>query len=118
MIMSAPESELGLQEQIFAGQQATLNRRQNCLADRRLVVVPALIGGIDASKSLFEGEFREALRIVLFPGRPIQKPGHLNAINRHRPLGHGSLRLAGFNSRASVFLTREVNYIVGGLVGP
>src|SRR5258708_33740326 len=94
MIVPAPERELGLQKEIFAGHHATLNRRHDRLPDGRLVVMPSLVGGIDASKSLLEGEISEPLRFVLFPGSPVQKPGHPNSIDRYRPLRHGPILLA------------------------
>ena len=80
VILPAPEGELGLQEQVVPRHQAAPDRRRDGLADRRLVVMAALVGGIDAAKALLQGQLGQALRLVLLPGGPVQEAGHSNAV--------------------------------------
>ena len=53
-----PEGELGLQEQVVPRHQAARDRRRDGLADRGLVVVAALVGGVDAAEALLAGPAR------------------------------------------------------------
>lgn len=55
MILPLPEGELGLQEKVLPGQQAALDRGRDGPTDRGLVVMAALVGGIDAPEALPQG---------------------------------------------------------------
>jgi hypothetical protein len=54
MILPGAEGKLGLQEQIASGRQAALNGGFHGTTHRRLVVVPPLVSGVDAAKSLLQ----------------------------------------------------------------
>jgi hypothetical protein len=82
MILSPLERELGLQEQVRARQQAALDRPRDRLADGGFVVMAALVGGVDASETLSQGELGQVLRIIFFPGGSIQEAGQLHTIDR------------------------------------
>ena len=88
MVLPRSKGELGLQEQIIPGHQAAPDRRRDGLTDRRLVVVAALVGGVDAAKALSQGELGQALGLVLLPGGPVQEAGHPNTVDRQGPVGH------------------------------
>jgi len=53
----------------------------------------ALVGRIDASKSLFDGKLSETPRLVLLPSGPVQETGDSNTLDQHGPLRHGLFRL-------------------------
>ncbi len=93
MILPPPEGELGLQEQIIPDQRAALDQSRDGLPDRRFVVMAALVGRIDASKSLSQSELGQALRLVLFPSGPVQEA---------RALEHRQSTRSGRASTASV----------------
>jgi hypothetical protein len=50
MVLAGAEGELGLQEQALPGQQSLRQCRGDGPADGGLVVVPALVGGVDAAE--------------------------------------------------------------------
>src|SRR5207237_8646032 len=87
VVLARPESEFRLQEQLVAGQPAG-DRRRDRPADGGLVVVAALVGGVDAAEALAQGQLGQALRLVLFPGRPVQEARHAHAVNRQGRFGH------------------------------
>ena len=62
-------------------------------ADRGLVVMAALVGGVDAAEARPQGELGQAPRLVLLPGGPVQEAGHPDTFDRQGPVGHRSLRL-------------------------
>ena len=55
MILPFLERELGLQEQVVPGQQAALDRGRDGPTNCGLIVMTALVGGIDTPKALHEG---------------------------------------------------------------
>ena len=48
----------------------------------------SLIGGIDPSKALPQGELGQTPRLLLLPGGPVQEAWHLNAIDQQGMVGH------------------------------
>ena len=88
LVLSPPEGELGLQEQIVPYDETRLHRRCNTLPDCGLAIMASLVGGIDASKSLLQGELRQALRGVLLPGGAVQEARHAHTIDRQGLVEH------------------------------
>ena len=88
MVLPPAEGELGLQEQLVSRHQTAADRSPNSAADRRLVVMSALVGGVDASKSLPEGQRGQTLGVVLLPGGAIEEAGHSNVVDHQVPLIH------------------------------
>jgi hypothetical protein len=65
------------------------------------VVVTALVGGINAAKSLFQSEFSQSLCVVLFPSRPVKKTGEdACAIDRQ---GSVLQQVIGFLNDAGIY---------------
>ena len=91
--LSASKGELGLQEQVPPGHEAARHRRGDGLADRSFVVVLALVGGVDGAEALVQGQFGQALRLLLLPGCPVQEAGNGNAVQQHGSIGHRLLLL-------------------------
>ena len=75
MILSATESELGLQEQIRSRYQPVCDGSRDRLPHGGLMIVAPLVGGIDAAKALLQRQLRKPLRIVLFPRGAIEEMG-------------------------------------------
>jgi hypothetical protein len=75
------EGELGLQEHVFAPHEAAVDLRRDCSPDRRFVVMTALIGGVDAAETQLQCELGKSLRIVFFPGRPVEESGDLDCVD-------------------------------------
>jgi hypothetical protein len=71
IVLSRPKGELGLQEQILANQKAPGDRSRNRPPHCRFIVMAALVGGVDTSKSVLKGELSDALRLVRLPSRPV-----------------------------------------------
>jgi hypothetical protein len=84
--------ELGLQEQIVARHLAPGNRRRDGLANGRLVIMAALVGGIDTAKTLLERQLNERLRRLFFPGGAIEEAGRSHAVDQELSVGHPILR--------------------------
>ena len=61
VILPRLEGELVLKKGPFPGHQPALTRGCDGLTDRGFVVMPPLIGRIDASKALSQGELGQAL---------------------------------------------------------
>ena len=87
IILAAAEGELGLQEQLVPGHQPVADRRLNRLADGRLEVVLALVGGVDAAEPLPQREGGEPLGLVLLPRGPVQEPGNRYPVDGERAVG-------------------------------
>ncbi len=81
MILPLPESELGLKEQISPRQHAVLDRGRNGSTSGGLVVMTALVGGIDAPEALAQSEPGKALRLLLLPGCPVEEARQTNAVD-------------------------------------
>jgi hypothetical protein len=75
VVLALAEGELGLQEQVVAGHKAARDRGRDGLADGGLVVVAALVGGVDAPEASAEGQLGEAPRLLFLPGGPVQEAG-------------------------------------------
>lgn len=75
MILAVLEGVLGLQEEIRAFDHAALHGSRDSPADRCLVVVLPLIGGIDSLKALLQGKFHKSLGALLLPSRSIEETG-------------------------------------------
>jgi len=73
--------------------QSAGDRRRDGLPDRRLVVMAALVGRIDASKSVPDGKLCETLRFLLLPSGPVQETGNSNSVDQQSLFGHRRLRL-------------------------
>ena len=76
MVLSFPEGELGLQEEVIPAHQSALHCRQDRLANRSLVIVTALVSGVDPPKSRPQSGFDQLLCPILFPRRPVQEAGN------------------------------------------
>jgi hypothetical protein len=92
VILPFLERELGLQEQVVPGQQAALDRGRDGPTNCGLIVMSALVGGIDTPEALPKGEVGQPLRLLLLPGGPVQEGRHSNAIDRQCPFVHAILR--------------------------
>src|SRR5439155_181167 len=84
VILPLAEGELGLQEEIISGDKPAGDRRRDGLPDRRLVIVPPLVSGVDAAKYLLEGEFGQPPGFVADAGNdrgpaPATGPGRPKA---------------------------------------
>ena len=75
IVLAGAEREFGLQEQIVPCDQAGGDGVGDGLADGRFMVVPPLVGSIDAAESLLDGQFGEVLGVVLFPGGAVEEVG-------------------------------------------
>jgi hypothetical protein len=75
VILSPPERELRLQEQIIPDQHAVRDRPGDSLPDGCFVVVAALVGGIDTPEPQAQGELRKPLGTVPFPRGSVQETG-------------------------------------------
>src|SRR5262249_54528201 len=76
VVLPRSEGELRLEEQVVAGRQAARDRVGDGLPDRGLVVMAALVGGVDAAEALAEGQLGQAPRLLLLPGGPVQEAGY------------------------------------------
>ena len=56
VVLPAAGRELGLEEQLLAGDEPLPGGARDGPADGRLVVVPGLVGGVDAAEPLPQGE--------------------------------------------------------------
>src|SRR5512132_2758182 len=88
MILSTPRRELGLDEELGAGDQSRRDRARDARADSRFVIVAALIGGVDAAEARLEREPRQALGRVLFPRGAIEKARSAHTRDVELPGGH------------------------------
>ena len=92
MILPRAERELGLQEQLIAGNDLRLQRDRNHLPDRSFVVVLALVRRVDTAKALAQCKLGEALRVVFLPRGSIQEAGHTHSVDYQRGVTHDALR--------------------------
>ena len=83
VILPPLKGELGLQEELIAVQQAVLDRDGDAPTDSGLIVVPALVGRVDTTKALPQGELGQTLRLLLLPSGTVQEPGDANAVDRY-----------------------------------
>ena len=85
VILPPLEGELGLQKQVVPSYQAVGDGDRDGSADRGLIVMAALVGGIDAPEALPQGELGQALCLLLLPGGPVKEAGDSNAFDRQGP---------------------------------
>src|SRR5262245_13751898 len=73
VVLSVAECELGLQEEIVWRHSAAGNGLCNSLADRGLIVMLALVRGVDAAKALPQSQLSQALSVALLPGCAVEQ---------------------------------------------
>ena len=88
VVLPRAERKLGLEEEILPGHKTASDRHRDGPSDSRLVVMLALVGGVDPAKAPRERERRQALRLVFLPGRAVQEAGHAHAVDRKEWIGH------------------------------
>src|SRR6516225_2423737 len=81
VILTSQERELGLEEKIFPGNQATNYRGRNSVADCGLLVMAALVRGIDAAEALLQREFCKAAGLTFLPGGPVQETRYPHTVD-------------------------------------
>ena len=88
VVLPRAERELGLQEEFIARDNAFFHGSGDGPTDRRLVVMASLVGGVDSSKPLPEGQAGQSLGFVLFPRGSVEEARDANAIDRKRDVVH------------------------------
>ena len=81
MILPFSKGELGLQEEVAACYQALGNGRGDAPPDSGLIIMPALIGGIDAAKALVQRQLGQPLGFLFLPGGAIEEARNLQAVD-------------------------------------
>ena len=77
-ILPTPKCEFGLQEQIIPCHDSIGDYCGNRVAHRGLVIVAALIGGIDAPNTTVDRQLGKILRLIFFPRSPINDAGYVD----------------------------------------
>src|SRR5262245_12976521 len=88
MILAGPEGELGLQEQLVTTDDPRPQCRLNRLTDGRLVVMSALVGGVDPAEPMAQGLLGQRLGVGLLPGSPVDQPWKIDVFNGEVAVGH------------------------------
>jgi hypothetical protein len=73
VILPVDEGELGLEKEALAAELAARERLLHGRADAGLVVVLALVGGVDADEAGGERERRQLLRPLLLPRGAVEE---------------------------------------------
>ncbi len=86
LVLPPDVGELGLQEEIVPRHQTFRHRVRDSRAHTRLVIVFALVGGVDAAKPLPDRQKRQPPSLVFLPGGAIEKRGMFGSLSVHGAL--------------------------------
>jgi hypothetical protein len=76
VILAPPESEFGLHKDVFAMQHSSPQLSLQCPSYVSFAVMPALIGGVNPTKSHPQRLRNEICGPLFFPGCPIEQGWH------------------------------------------
>jgi hypothetical protein len=114
MILSALIGEFGLEEKIFPCDDTGLIQGGERLADSGFKIMTTLVGGINGSEAVTDGQFSKRRRTVFLPGGAVEKvrnggSRHCDSFSHSNRLGKAPSGVRGAHDEKSCEKSKEEN---------